>query len=272
MIQAAVIDLDGTVLRNDKSVTEYTKNILNELVSTGISVIFASGRGHENIDSIMQSLGLKGKIRFYVGRNGFELYDTENKVLIEEKSLSLWTSHTAMKFAVDHKVFVSSSCNGKYYIYYPEDFANEMTSKRPVENFDYSSMYWTDDVEMNTMAMNVGDRYDIFLFAEDLQRVLKEEALVTVTDNGWLIVTAPEVNKYYEVKKAINALYLNNDEVFVIGDGMNDIMMMDHFKYSVAMGNADERVKQHAKYIANDNMNDGAAEMIHKLILNREEY
>ena len=60
--------------------------------------------------------------------------------------------------------------------------------------------------------------------------------------------------------------------MFVIGDGMNDIMMMDQFGYSAAMGNADERVKKHARYIAEDNMNDGAAGMIHKLILDREEY
>lgn len=272
MIKAAVIDLDGTVLRNDKTVTEYTKNTLNELAATGIPVIFASGRGYENIDSIMEHLGLKGKIRFYVGRNGFELYDTENKVLEEEQSLSISVCHKAMQFAVDHGIFVSSSYRGKLYVYYPEGFKNRMTGKRPVENFDCSTMYWVDDVEMNTMAMNVGDRYDIFQFADELQEVLKEEALVTVTDDGWLIVTAPNVNKYYEAEKAIHALHLKDDEVFVIGDGMNDIMMMDQFGYSAAMGNADERVKKHARYIAEDNMNDGAAGMIHKLILDREEY
>jgi len=41
------------------------------------------------------------------------------------------------------------------------------------------------------------------------------------------------------------------------GDGGNDLEMIEHVRYGVAMGNANDRLKQAADYVTTDSSSDG---------------
>ena len=50
---------------------------------------------------------------------------------------------------------------------------------------------------------------------------------------------------------------LMKEEIMVIGDGENDIDMIEYAGVGVAMGNADDKVKEHADYITTHIDQDG---------------
>ena len=54
-----------------------------------------------------------------------------------------------------------------------------------------------------------------------------------------------------------------------IGDGNNDVEMLEYANYGVAMGNATELARKAAKYITDTNENDGVAKAIKKYALNK---
>ncbi|MBI9010143.1 MAG: Cof-type HAD-IIB family hydrolase [Tenericutes bacterium] len=51
------------------------------------------------------------------------------------------------------------------------------------------------------------------------------------------------------IKKLIKHLGYQDNEVYAIGDGNNDITMLKAVKYGIAMGNASDEVKAAAKYV-----------------------
>jgi Cof subfamily protein (haloacid dehalogenase superfamily) len=78
-----------------------------------------------------------------------------------------------------------------------------------------------------------------------------------------------------EVSKAnalarLSAHYgFSKDDIIAIGDGQNDLSMIEYAGLGVAMANADERIKQRADYITLSNDENGVAHVIDKFFLNR---
>ena len=68
--------------------------------------------------------------------------------------------------------------------------------------------------------------------------------------------------------KALSAhLGIEKEEIACIGDGQNDSFMFEESGLKIAMGNAEEMLKQRADYVTSSNRHDGAAEAIEKYIL-----
>ena len=68
--------------------------------------------------------------------------------------------------------------------------------------------------------------------------------------------------------KALSAhLGIEKEEIACIGDGENDSFMFEESGLKIAMGNAEEMLKQRADYVTSSNRHDGAAEAIEKYIL-----
>jgi hydroxymethylpyrimidine pyrophosphatase-like HAD family hydrolase len=62
-------------------------------------------------------------------------------------------------------------------------------------------------------------------------------------------------------------LAINRDEVIAIGDGNNDLSMIQFAGLGVAMGNASEEIKAQADFVTDTNMNDGVAKVVEDFIL-----
>lgn len=59
------------------------------------------------------------------------------------------------------------------------------------------------------------------------------------------------------IEKIVQKLGILEDNVYAFGDGLNDIEMLSTVKNSVAMGNAEEEVKEVAKYVTKSVEDDG---------------
>ena len=78
-------------------------------------------------------------------------------------------------------------------------------------------------------------------------------------------ITSKEVSKENAVIEICKYLNLNNNEIITIGDGENDISMLELTQNSYAMGNAIEKVKASAKHITLTNDEEGVAEVLRQL-------
>ena len=63
------------------------------------------------------------------------------------------------------------------------------------------------------------------------------------------------------------ALPMPMDEIAVIGDGGNDVAMFQQSGLSIAMGNASDEVKKHARFVTGSNDEDGFADAVEKYVL-----
>lgn len=54
-------------------------------------------------------------------------------------------------------------------------------------------------------------------------------------------------------------LKISDDDTYAIGDGNNDVGLISSVRYPIAMGNANQKIKEAARWITNDNAHDGIA-------------
>jgi hypothetical protein len=84
--------------------------------------------------------------------------------------------------------------------------------------------------------------------------------------NQWVDCISHNSSKGNALHILQNQLGITPDETMVFGDNMNDISMLHCAKYSYAIGNAREEVKQEAAFVADTYANDGVLKELKKLL------
>ena len=81
MIRMIASDLDGTLLRKDWSISEYTIKIIKEAQASGIRWVTVTGRSDRGARPIMENYGLSCD---YILMNGAEFRDTNGNLIKSE--------------------------------------------------------------------------------------------------------------------------------------------------------------------------------------------
>ena len=97
---------------------------------------------------------------------------------------------------------------------------------------------------------------------------LSDVTLTSSLDNNWEIGGAT-TSKAQALRQMGSLLGISRDEMMAVGDSPNDMAMLREAGTAVAVGNAKDEVKAIADYIAPSNHEDGVADAIEKLVLNR---
>ena len=92
-----------------------------------------------------------------------------------------------------------------------------------------------------------------------MKKLLEDDYLdISSSYDDNIEITTKEYNKGIMLKKVIKEKGYKEDEVATFGDGLNDVDMLESFKYSFAPFNAGEAAKKAAKYNLTLTVDDGA--------------
>jgi Cof subfamily protein (haloacid dehalogenase superfamily) len=104
-----------------------------------------------------------------------------------------------------------------------------------------------------------------------MQQALGTQATAVRSQNYYLDITPPGVNKGTFVQTMARRLAISTDAVATIGDMHNDVAMFEVSGLSFAMGNASDDVKTHAKRVTYSNEQDGFARAMQIILWENEE-
>lgn len=274
-VKLIVSDIDGTLVGKSGKVSERTLAAFRACERKNIPVVVASGRTFYGARNLALEAGLNRPI---ISANGGRCdLDAEGKdvpvyedTLDDETSMAVFTrlkkAGCFMTSYVGKRIYVLNETNG-----YGSTCA---WKSEAVKDLDYVFM---DDEELFLREGTVRP-YKYEAYSDD--KALMDELRSEFQFMGLSVSSAFPFN--LEIMpagggkgKAICALSekmgIQLDEVMAIGDGSNDLGMIEIAGVSVAMGNAVEVLKNAAKYIAPDVEEDGAAVMIEKLALTEDE-
>lgn len=80
-VQAVVFDLDDTLLRDDRTISPYTVDVIRRVAAAGIHVIPASGRARDSMRPFVEQLGCAS---LYIACNGAEVWTPTHELLLRE--------------------------------------------------------------------------------------------------------------------------------------------------------------------------------------------
>lgn len=107
---------------------------------------------------------------------------------------------------------------------------------------------------------------------EDIEEIMNTFGLkfnIFITDSGQLVqMSSKDASKEIAVAHICNQLKIPMSNVIAFGDDNNDLGLMKRCGYSVAMGNATEKIKKYSTEITETNNNDGVAMVLERIYKN----
>ena len=253
MNQLVVLDLDGTLLRNDKTVSDETVESLIEFKNRNNKILFATARPPRDAYKYVPQKLRDNPIICY---NGACMINRK-EILFKKEML---------KDTV-YKIIETSPKSGYRQICF------EINDKL-YSNFDTSDFFGkapTEIVDLTKLDMKTA--YKVIIcnktpISHDFLTILPDTCKGIITDNGKLCqIMDQEVSKWNSIQSIIKTWKIKDEDIIAFGDDYNDLDMIKHAGIGVAMGNAEKVVKDAADFITDTNMNEGISKYLKENIL-----
>lgn len=266
-----VFDLDGTLLTSKHEVSPSSLKEIEYLKNNNKKIFLASGRAYYMFLNLIKKLEMKTEV---VSCNGAITYDPNKKTVIDYCAISKDSAKQIFKILVDHKAtFVAYSTNQMFSYQYNKESKWINWLKETNDKLSADEKFIVEPIlEPNNFDF---DQYSIIKFLviyNEIEKNQTDKILETLKEiNGVYLVRSQEgifdvmpngFNKGSALKMLENKKMLNLNKTIVFGDADNDISMFEQAKYSVAMKQAKDEVKNRAIFVTDSNDNDGIAKFL----------
>lgn len=269
------MDLDGTLLNDEKKITEGNRAALNDLLARGHGAIITTGRPLKSAMDQARLLGMDRPGCYLIAYNGAVIYDWSQEKQIFTRSLPYSTVHRVVELANERgehvqtydtwKVLVERRC---------DDAAVRRYCKLIGMEFSVVEDVHTDLKEepVKCLVINYEEKSGLVKIQEWIRENMREEVDCFFSCDQYLEVVPKGMSKGEAVKMLSRMMGVEIADAISVGDAANDLSMIEAAGIGVAMANATAEVKAVADYITvKDNNHDGIAEVVERFFQEKAE-
>ena len=270
-LRLIAFDLDGTLLRSDKSISPRTMHALHAAQERGVLLVPATGRLYRSLPEALLDEQLS---RYFILVNGAQVYDAqEDKTLLTEE-LPPELALPMLQFLKTRNVVRGVYIDGLGQMS-REDYAaiHNVARTFATETLLRRSYCPTDDLEQFTASAHSVQKIIAFFHdPSEKQPVLREIAAdfpgyaVSSSLGNNIEINAKYATKGHALRFLCRQLGIYPAQCMAFGDGTNDYSMLLAAGLGVAMGNASEEVQSCADEVTQTNDEDGVAQMIERVL------
>lgn len=263
------IDLDGTLLRSDHTISDYTVDTIQKVQAKGHQVIISTGRPYRTALPYYRQLGLETPM---INFNGSLTHIPEAKWAYEH-SIKIDREHLLKLLTMAEQIeadFIASEYRKKFFVTLdrPDTIQAELFG---VETITDKMRLIPDKITSNPNAILFQTRAtDKYALAAELRQYFSEEMEV----DSWggpmnILECSPKgVNKAYALKYLLEAMSIDKSKLIAFGDEHNDTEMLAFAHKGYAMKNANPLLLEFADdQLPYTNNEDGVAKMLEELFL-----
>ncbi len=266
MYKAVFIDVDGTLIRDDHSVSPATFDVIQKLKEKNILVVLISARPLSGIMPIAEKVNLaEGPI---ASLNGAYIVDCGKIIfnsIIDGNSCS--NAHAQLLKYMRTVIYYQQELWYAESQDYNTNHEQKITSiPLIIQPFDNTLQFWRDK--------NTGPNKILFIAEESLVSIVQDKLVqkfnsclnIYTSKPTYLEIMNRQASKTNAVQMIMDHYNISRKETIAIGDNFNDKEMIEFVGTGIAMGNAPDEVKAAANYVTDTNNNDGVARAIIKFI------
>jgi Cof subfamily protein (haloacid dehalogenase superfamily) len=263
-IRLLLADVDGTLVTQDKVLTDTAQAAARELRDAGVTLAITSGRPPRGMSMLIDPLALQGAI---AGFNGGVFVNPDMSV-IESHALDPATAKQALDLILGQGLDAWVYTQDEWLI--RDQAAPHVARELWTVKFDPKVVDAFTEAHLAKAVKIVGVSDDLALVAASetlLQGKLTGTASAARSQPYYLDVTHPQANKGTVVTTLSKRLGIAPEQIATIGDMPNDVLMFRKSGFSIAMGNASDEVKAKASAVTDSNENEGFAKAVRTFIL-----
>ena len=262
-IRLFLADVDGTLVTQDKVLTDRAIAAVGKLKQAGIRFAITSGRPPRGMSMLVEPLDLTTPI---AGFNG-GVFTRPDLSVIEQRTIPDDVTPSVIELLGTHGVDVWVYRGADWFV-------------RDAQGPHVAREAWTVKFDPTLVAsfasvsdgvakiVGVSDDYDAVQRAVDAVRERFGDHVSAARSQPYYgDVTHPDANKGAVVRYLSRLYEIGLQEIATIGDQPNDVLMFAHVGLSIAMGNASPEVQRAARRVTTSNEDEGFANAVERFIL-----
>jgi Cof subfamily protein (haloacid dehalogenase superfamily) len=245
------MDLDGTLLNDNKNISDYNLSILEKCRNKGIKIVIATARSEKSAERCIKLI----KPDFMV-LNGGALVINCNGKIIYQKFISIKTSDKIINECIKYGNigFITTETENGYYVNYKEtawhadymhgiyyDFLKPLSLKTYKITVELHNKKTAKEIEEKYSEINIVKFYDM---------------------NDSFGIYHREAKKILAIKAIVKEENIGMEQIIAFGDDFNDIEMLKECGIGIAMKNGVDEIKEIAKCICESNNEDGVGKWL----------
>ena len=251
----AAIDIDGTLLRRDGSLSERT---LEALRATPLEIVLVSARGPRGVHEVVDAAGLAGTA---IASNGGQVLDLRDGSLRRIRAIET-------QVAVRLVEALRERLPGILFGVERQTFAHEQGFSAwdwtpPPDTRVGDALELLDEPPTKLILRHHG--HELEVIAAAAREILGDDATVYISGEWVVEVSAAGVNKAAALAELCEELAVKPRDVVAFGDHLNDLPMLAWAGHAVAVANAHPDVIDAADEVTASNEEDGVAVVLERL-------
>ena len=263
-----VLDVDGTLLNDEREISKRTLAALLKVQQMGVRIVLASGRPTYGLMPLAKTLELGNYGGFVLSYNGCQIIKAQNGEILFERRINPemlpYLEKKARKngfaiFTYHDDTLITDSPDNEY-------IKNEalLNNLKIIREDEFSTAI--DFAPCKCML--VSDKEKALIGLEQHWEKRLAGTLDAFRSEPYFLEVVPcGVNKANTLGALLEHLGVTREEVIAVGDGVCEVTMLQLAGMGVAMGHSQDSVKVCADYVTASNEEDGVALAVEKLIL-----
>ena len=262
-ISLLLADVDGTLVTEDKVLTERARAAVHRLHEAGVRFAITSGRPPRGMAMLIEPLALDTPIA------GFNGGGVRRAGPLDQQRAHYRPRGGPARLRPDAR-----AGSGRLGLL-RQRMADPRPGRAHVEREAWTVKFsptvvddFADALQRAAKIVGVSDDHELVRRCEsDLRKALGTSASAARSQPYYVDVTHPEANKGAVVEHLSTALGIPSERIATIGDSPNDVLMFRKSGLSIAMGNASDEVKRQADLVTDSYNDEGFAKAVERFIL-----
>lgn len=243
-MKAIITDLDRTLLRTDKTLSEYTIHVMQRCHDKNIAIMAATARPERSIltyrkqihfDAVTTLNGARSILPDRVVENGIS-HSSGNRILSKLNAIP------------DVLISIETS-EGLY-------------SNAAIPEWDPMVFDSFPELHPQTVIYKILASSKSYTLYDQIESLLTDDTYHTIADNALVQIMAKKATKWNGIKTMLASLGISPDEAVYFGDDNDDVEPIRMCGVGVAVSNAIDAVQKEADHITGSNDEDGVAHYI----------
>lgn len=259
---AIAFDLDDTLLRDDRTVSDYTCSVLHRASRCGIHIIPASGRARSSMHAVVERLGCAS---CYIACNGAEIWSPDHRLLARE-TMAVPLAREVARFGEEHDCYSQTYRDDCFYYSRKGPYAESYASTSLLRGVYVGDLeaYIREPVA-KILMMDTAERIAMLL---SLARERFADRLSVSCSKPYFLEFNPlRATKGNALRRCSELLGFDMESAVAFGDSLNDLSMLQEAGTGIAMANAREDVRALIAEHCRSNEEDGVARYVEERLL-----
>ena len=264
-IRMLAIDMDGTLLHDDTTISPYTHDILTQALAAGVRVVVATGRMFCSARQLATELGL-GDVPLVTYSGGLIAKCISGEILYHAP-IPLATAREIVATACELDAFVHAYVHDELWVRFRDRRVDDYEKRCRIEAKVIGAEMDALAAAPTKLLINEPDPQKIARIAKVLREKFAGRVHFVQSSPMFFEMVAPHVSKGVAVEQLGLRYGISMKQTMGFGNAQNDFDLLRAVGWPVAVANAVPELKAVARYIAPSNNEDGVAKTVAKYVL-----